>query len=449
MRKMLYLKSVGAPESLDSELQAAGWDLHTASDTQQARLKISEHDFRIGLAFFTFYDERTDHDIEEFFQSTSHIEWVALVSQECLQSPTFGKHILRMFHDYHTLPPEIPRLLSTLGHAYGMAQVKNLIVAHDGKLGEYEMVGTSPSMQKLFSNIRKISSVDAPVLIAGESGTGKELAALAIHERSTRSGAAFVAVNCGSLPTNLIQSELFGHEKGAFTGAHQRKIGRIESAAGGTLFLDEVGDLALDLQVNLLRFLQEKTIERVGGIDKIQVDVRVIAATHVNLENAVKEGRFREDLYYRLNVLHLEVPALRDREEDIELLARFFFDKFAKEKNRNVKGFRRDALQTINDYIWPGNVREMINRIRRAMVMCENRLITSADLGLDRRASQRRLVTLDEARNKAEKEAIQFSLRTNRNNVSKAARQLGVSRVTLYRLMEKYEITPQAPTIPG
>lgn len=444
IRKMLYLKSPGVPDWLGPGLKSSDWDVHTASDVTQARQKISEHDFRVGLAFFSSYDERIHHDIEEFFHTSGHIEWVALVSPECLQAPGFGKHILRMFHDYHTLPLDITRLLDTLGHAYGMAQVKNLVVAHDGELGEYEMVGTSPTMQKLFSNIRKIGSVDAPVLIAGESGTGKELAALAIHERSTRAGEPFVAVNCGALPTNLIQSELFGHEKGAFTGAHQRKIGRIESAASGTLFLDEVGDLALDLQVNLLRFLQEKTIERVGGIDKIVVDARVIAATHVNLETAVKEGRFREDLYYRLNVLHLEVPALRDREGDIELLARFFFDKFSKEKNRNVKGFRRDALQTINDYGWPGNVREMINRIRRAMVMCENRLITSADLGLDRRASQRRLVTLDEARTKAEKETIQFSLRSNRNNVSQAARQLGVSRVTLYRLMEKYEITPQA-----
>lgn len=440
---MLYLKSKGAPDLCGRELLAADWDVHNAPNVRDALLKIREHDFRVGLAFFNSFDDHTHHEIEEFFHGSGHIEWIALVSPECLQTPGFGKHVLRMCHDYHTLPLDITRLLGTLGHAYGMAQVKSLITAHDGKLGEYEMVGASSIMQKLFSNIRKIGSVDAPVLIAGESGTGKELAALAIHERSTRSDGPFIAVNCGALPTNLIQSELFGHEKGAFTGAHQRKIGRIESAAGGTLFLDEVGDLALELQVNLLRFLQEKTIERVGGIEKIQVDARVIAATHINLENAVREGRFREDLFYRLNVLHIEVPALRDREEDIELLARFFFDKFAKEKNHNVKGFRRDALQTINDYDWPGNVREMINRIRRAMVMCENRLITSADLGLDRRTSQRQLVSLEEARGKAEKESIQFSLRANRNNISKAANQLGVSRVTLYRLMEKYQISAQ------
>jgi DNA-binding NtrC family response regulator len=249
-----------------------------------------------------------------------------------------------------------------------------------------------------------------------------------------------MAVNCGALPANLIQSELFGHEKGAFTGAHQRKIGRIEAAAGGTIFLDEIGDLSLDLQVNLLRFLQAKTIERVGGTQSLQVDVRVIAATHVDLERAVAEGRFREDLYYRLNVLHLRVPALRERENDIELLARFFFEKFAKEKNPQVRGFSQQALQVMNTYAWPGNVRELINRIRRAMVMCENRLMTPGDLGLERRSARRTIRTLVGARAAAEKEAIQYALRHTGNNVSRAARELRISRVTLYRLIEKYSI---------
>lgn len=441
IRKMLYLKPSDAPDLVFPEFDSAGWDVHAVPDVRQARSLIGEHDFRVGLAFFGAYDERAHHDVEDFFLTSGHVEWVALLAPNCLQSTSFCKHILKIFYDYHTLPLDTSRLLATLGHAYGMAQVKKLGLAPDERFGEYEMVGSSPVMHQLFGNIRKVASVDAPVFIAGESGTGKELAALAIHERSIRSGGPFIAVNCGALPPNLIQSELFGHEKGAFTGAHQRKIGRIESAAGGTLFLDEVGDLALDLQVNLLRFLQEKTIERVGGTEKIHVDARVIAATHVNLEQAVQEGRFREDLYYRMNVLSLKVPTLRDRAEDIELLARFFFEKFSKEKNHNVKGFRREALQTMSEYSWPGNVRELINRVRRAMVMCENRLITSADLGLERRASHRRLTTLDEARTKAEKEVIQSSLRFNRNNVSQAARQLGVSRVTLYRLMEKFQIS--------
>ena len=193
----------------------------------------------------------------------------------------------------------------------------------------------------------------------------------------------------------------------------------------------------MDMQVNLLRFLQEKTIERVGGTEHINVDVRVIAATHVDLETAVKEGRFREDLYYRLHVLDLKMPALRDREGDIELLARFFFKKFAAEKQRNVQGFTREAIQLLSDHDWPGNVRELINRIRRAMVMCENRLITPTDLGLERRVFGRNMLTLDEVRSTAEREAIQTALRRTHKNVSKAAQELGVSRVTLYRLMEK------------
>ena len=230
------------------------------------------------------------------------------------------------------------------------------------------MVGVSAPMQAVFRNLRKIAAVDAPVLITGETGTGKELAARAIHERSRRSSGPFVAVNCAALPATLIQSELFGYERGAFTGAQRRKIGSIESANGGILFLDEIGDLSLDLQVNLLRFLEESAIQRVGSPKEIPVDVRVIAATHDDMERATAEGRFREDLYYRLNVLRLEMPMLRARGEDIEVLARFFFEKFRQETSHKVIGFSPEALQSMADYDWPGNVRELINRVRRATV---------------------------------------------------------------------------------
>jgi transcriptional regulator with PAS, ATPase and Fis domain len=244
-------------------------------------------------------------------------------------------------------------------------------------------------------------------------------------------------VNCGALPANLIQSELFGYEKGAFTGAAARKVGHIEAAAGGTIFLDEIGDLSADLQVNLLRFLQENTIERVGSTEKLSVDVRVIAATHVNLEKAVEEGRFREDLYYRLHVLNLKVPPLRERQGDVELLARFFFDKFAKERRPALRGFSHRALGVMREHDWPGNVRELINRVRRAMVMSDKRLITPEDLGLHAGAPRRRVITLEQAREEAERGAIQSCLQRVRN-VSRAARELGISRVTLYRLMEKH-----------
>ncbi|GAA0629289.1 hypothetical protein GCM10009016_18980 [Halomonas beimenensis] len=296
-------------------------------------------------------------------------------------------------------------------------------------------------MKSLYRTIHKVAVVDAPVFIQGESGTGKELTARAIHEESSRSGEAFNAVNCGALPANLIQSELFGHEKGAFTGASQRKIGIIESTQGGTLFLDEIGDLPLDMQVNLLRFLENHTIQRVGGLKEIEVDVRVLAATHVDLEHAVAEGRFREDLYHRLNVLQVKVPALRERGEDIETLAKYFFKCFANEKSMQVKGFTKESLAIMRLYEWPGNIRELINRVRRAMVMCEHPLIRPSDLGLERRHSPSRYAeSLEEARDMAERSVVLAGLSRNSFNVQHAARELGISRVTLYRLMEKHHI---------
>ncbi|HET8700129.1 MAG TPA: sigma-54 dependent transcriptional regulator, partial [Nitrococcus sp.] len=311
----------------------------------------------------------------------------------------------------------------------------------EGQQGECGMVGASLAMQALFRSIRKMAPADAPVLIQGESGTGKELAAAAIHELSQRAKGPFIVVNCGALPSGLIQSELFGHERGAFTGADRRKIGRIEAAHGGTIFLDEIGDLPFKMQVNLLRFLQEQTIERVGGREPIKVDARVIAATHIDLEKAVRDqGRFREDLYFRLNVLRLHIPPLRDREDDIELLAWFFFNRFAAEGSPLLKGFSRQALEAMKQHSWPGNVRELINRVRRALLLCDKRLITPVDLGLERRQGSRQAMTLAEARNAAEYAAILGALRQADGNISQAARQLAISRVTLYRQMEKFRI---------
>ena len=328
------------------DIQTAGWDVQITDKHHIARNMVESQDFHVGLALF---DNQTNNHLPEDDLTCTNLsmKWIALLPADCMQCDDVSRIIRQHFYDFHTLPIDIERLLPTLGHAYGMASMwAKEVPRNEVYPGEEEMVGTSPVMQSLFTRLRKVAGVDVPILITGESGTGKELAARAIHERSSRSNGPFVAVNCGALPSTLIQSELFGYEKGAFTGATQRKIGRIESASGGTILLDEIGDLPLDMQVNLLRFLQEKTIERVGATNLVNVDVRFIAATHINLEEAVRKGQFREDLFYRLHVIDIEMPPVRERHDDIELLARFFFKKFSADKNPIVQGFAHDALKS-------------------------------------------------------------------------------------------------------
>lgn len=445
-RPLLYFGAKRTIGPWAERLCSEGWQLVYAEDISDLQKLLATADFKVGIVAL---DPQAIIDngrrVESTIAKAEQIRWIALLPREAMDLHPLRELIGGAFYDYHTLPIDPNRLLLTLGHALGMAEIAaDALPPEEREVrnnGESEMVGTSPQMQKVFKEIRKVAGVVAPVLITGESGTGKELAAQAIHERSPQAAGPFIAVNCGALPANLIQSELFGHEKGSFTGAHQRKIGRIEVASGGTLFLDEIGDLPMELQTNLLRFLQEKTIQRVGGREDITVDVRVIAATHVNLEKAVHEGCFREDLYYRLNVLQIKMPALRERIGDVPLLAQYIFRRFADEKGHRVKGFSEDALHTMNHYDWPGNVRELINRVRRAMVMCDKFLISPVDLGLERRINSRSVVTLSEARDKAEIDTIRAALGQNRGSVSLASRQLGISRVTLYRFMEKHGLS--------
>jgi DNA-binding NtrC family response regulator len=368
------------------------------------------------------------------------MEWIGVLSPAGLQHPTRAKLVLDNFYDYHTLPLDTKRLSVVLGHAFGKTALKRQLSRKADALGRYGMIGKSPAMLRLYSMIDRVIGVEAPVLIAGESGTGKELVARAIHQHSSRAKGPFVVVNCGELPETLIQSVLFGHERGAFTGAVQRRVGSIEAAAGGLIFLDEIGDLQLDLQANLLRFLQEKTIIRVGSTQPIRVDVRVIAASHVDLQRAVEDGRFREDLYYRLNVLRLDVPPLRARHEDIHLFLDALLKEFAGQKNPRVRGYSQDALRAMRAYSWPGNVRELINRVQHALIMSENRLIGPTDLGIPAPSAQSNVVSLSRARAAASRAVIESVLRSTDHNVTRAARELGVSRVTLYRLMEKLDI---------
>mgnify|MGYP001556143356 FL=1 len=296
-------------------------------------------------------------------------------------------------------------------------------------------------MRAVFTAIPKIASSDAYVLIQGESGSGKELVAQAIHDESRRSANPFHAVNCAALSEGLIQSELFGHEKGAFTGAHRRKTGRFEAAAGGTILLDEIGDMPRETQINLLRFLETRKIERVGGCQSIETDVRIIAASHIDLEPAIREGMFREDLFFRLSVLSLRLPPLRDRGDDIRRLADHFFNRYTNEvSRRRLIGFSADARLAMSQWHWPGNVRELKNRVQRAIVMGDGGPISRQDLGLERRRRMRETMTLDEARGEAERDAILNALDFTGYNITEAADKLQVCRMTLYRLMKKHEI---------
>lgn len=302
------------------------------------------------------------------------------------------------------------------------------------------MLGTSPGMQEMFSSIRKVATTEAPVLVLGESGTGKEMAAKAVHRLSPRQDGPFVAINCGAIPENLLESELFGHEKGAFTGAHIQRRGRIENASGGTLFLDEIGELPLSLQVKLLRFLQEQTIERVGGRSPIEIDARVIAATNMDLKRAMAEGKFREDLYYRLAVVVLKIPPLRDRPSDTSLLAQSFLQRFAADNGRSKMRFEPAALNALLHHRWPGNVRELENRIKRAVIMADGNAVRAEDLELAAVVGAQPGRTLKEAREAVEAEMIQGALQRNQNKISRAAAELGISRPTLYELMDKLGI---------
>lgn len=305
------------------------------------------------------------------------------------------------------------------------------------------MIGQCKEMQAVFSTMRKIASSDAAVLVQGESGTGKELVARAIHAMSLRKKGPFVPINCSAIPETLLEPELFGHERGSFTGAHAQVQGKVEYAQDGTLFLDEIGELPLSLQVKLLRFLQDKTIQRVGGREDISVNTRILAATNKDLAKELESGKFREDLYYRLGVVLIKVPPLRERNGDIPVLATFFLKRYCDLYNKRVRGFNSSALESMETYAWPGNIRELENKIQRAVLLSEGPLIESHDLGFDAKLMTQRKVnadirTLREAKEGVEKEMVVFSLEKHAGNIAKSAEELGISRPTLYDLMKKY-----------
>jgi two-component system NtrC family response regulator len=303
------------------------------------------------------------------------------------------------------------------------------------------IVAASEPMLQVCRIVEKVAPTNATTLLLGESGTGKEVLARALHSLSPRVGKGFVAINCAAIPENLLESELFGYERGAFTGAVRQTPGKIEHADGGTLFLDEIGDMPLPLQAKLLRFLQERVVERVGGREEIPVDVRVVCATNQNLEVAIRENRFREDLYYRISEITIRIPPLRERHGGCRLLlARTLLERFAVQYHRQFRGFSPDGQNAVENYSWPGNVREMENKIKGAVIMAEGRHITAADLGLAADGEQTPSLNLREVRKEAESRAINSALAYAAGNISKAAQLLGITRPTLYDMLDKYAI---------
>jgi len=303
------------------------------------------------------------------------------------------------------------------------------------------VIASSPAMLEICRTVEKIAPADVTTLVLGETGTGKEVLARAIHDLSARADNTFAAINCAAIPENLLESELFGYEKGAFTGATQMKKGKVELAHGGTLFLDEIGDMPMPLQAKLLRFLQERVIERVGGVREIPVDVRVVCATHRDLGTLIRDGSFREDLYYRVSEITLNVPPLRERNGDALVIAQSLLKSFTKQMDRGILGFSEDAQRAIQRYEWPGNVRELINKVKRATIMTENKRITARDLELEDVSDLADTVlNLRQVREEAERSAILRALQTSQYNMAQAARLLGVTRPTLYNLTDKYNL---------
>jgi len=342
-------------------------------------------------------------------------------------------------YDFYQKPIDIDILKLIIDRAFRIAvlEVENRRLTTLAEQSPIEgIIAADEATLKLCRIVEKIAPADISVLILGESGTGKELFARAVHNLSPRRKGRFIAINCAAIPENLLESELFGHEKGAFTGAHKQTIGKVELASGGTLFLDEIGDMPAPLQAKLLRFLQERVVERIGGREEIPVDVRVVCATNQDLEALIQSGAFRQDLFYRIGEVSLNVPPLRDRHGGIAVLAQVFLRRYSSEQGKALRGFSTDALAAIESYRWPGNVRELENKVKTAVVMSDGPLVTAADLGL-KEGDADLLLNLREVRARAERQAVQQAMALADGNISKASELLGITRPTLYDLLEK------------
>jgi two-component system NtrC family response regulator len=430
-----------------------------AGDVKEGLASFKKHHPRVvildlGLPPHEHTSEEGFRGLAELLEINPHVKVIMLTGnserENALKSMQMGAY------DFYTKPPVLDELKVIINRAIHLAgieeQNRSLQRAVELKSTDSAgMIGQCQEMQKVFATIKKVAPSDVSVLITGENGTGKELVAQALHEASLRKKGPFIPINCGAIPENLLESELFGHEKGAFTGAHTTVQGKLQYANRGTLFLDEIGELPVNLQVKLLRFLQEGMIQRVGGRVDLPVDTRTICATNVDIARAIKEGKFREDLYYRISVISIHLPPLRERGDDILLLSNYFLRIFNDEHKKRIRRFSAPSIHFLRNYEWPGNVRELRNRIQRAIIMSDASAIEPDDLGCDMELPELEeevspVVTLREARERVERELLANAIERQGGNIAKAAEELGVSRPTLYDLLKKHGLMQVSST---
>ncbi|HIE4562371.1 TPA: sigma-54 interaction domain-containing protein [Stenotrophomonas maltophilia] len=429
----------GEPSASErSALAAAGWYVRSIHPDPAMAIGLRGRDRLLAVLDLRHLDAAALQLLLPWIEQHQHLPWLAVMPPSPGAVRTAWLPLLQRCLARFTLPFGLQDMVSAMRQQFD-ADDPPPDEACNGSTPR-ALIGDSPALHAVRTVLHKFAPVELPVLVTGETGTGKELAAHALHALSGRAGKPFIAVNCGAIPANLVQSELFGHERGSFTGADKRQIGVFESAHGGTVFLDEVGDLPAEAQTSLLRVLQEGTFERVGSSQPLRADVRVLAATHVELEQAVAQGRFRSDLYYRLNVLRLPMPPLRERGGDVQLLAEHFLRCFRLRHAVRARGFAPAALQALRRFDWPGNVRELLNRVQRAAIMAEGELISERDLELGAPAPSLPGAMLHDARGQAERDVLLQTLRQTGYNVSECARQMQISRVTVYRLCRKHRL---------
>jgi DNA-binding NtrC family response regulator len=452
-RRLVVAAKGKLPPRLSRFLEANSWGLSYADSAAAARALGEDQGFLVGLAIFPESRDLTERsEIQQTVFALPRVKWIGALAREDLRDIVTKRFITQRLYDFQVFPLDGERLAMALGHAFGMATIEQ-----EFRRGEEAcwsarsgLIGDSSVMRDLYRLLKHAAESDVPVLITGPTGTGKEKAARAIHEHSARAEGPFVALNCAAIPPSLLQAELFGHVKGAFTDASERRIGHIEAAEGGTLFLDEIGDMPIDSQATLLRFLEDKLVTPLGSRKSTRVDVRVIASTNKDLEAAIRKHLFRADLFYRLAVLVVRTPRLSLREGDIELLARHFLDEaIAAVGVAQDVCFSDDALKVIRTYAWPGNLRELRSCVFHAVVDCKSRLILPGDLNIGATSANRDDLrqlggeSLQDARDQSEKRKLELALAINGSNITRTARDLNVSRMTLYRLMAKHGVSPR------